>query len=127
MDIPAAIETLLLGMSSRSMDRALRPYRVALRRRLYGRTKPGTLLKHEVPIRSERWDVSEVGWYEVDTVAHCGGSSDGEFSNSVNLTDVASTWTETRAVLGKGKRHVVAALEEIRRSLPFKCAASIRI
>jgi hypothetical protein len=119
LPLSAQVEALLLGMSPRTMDRLLRPHRVALRRRRYGRTKPGTLLKHEVPIRSERWDVREAGWCEVDTVAHSGPSGEGEFISSVNVSDVASTWTETRAVLGKGKRHVVAALEEIRRDLPF--------
>jgi hypothetical protein len=111
--------TLLTQMSPRSMDRCLHPHRVTLKRRLYGRTKPGTLLKHQVPIRSERWDTSEVGWCETDTVAHCGESSHGEFACSVNVTDVASTWTETRAILGKGQRFTVEALEEIRCSLPF--------
>lgn len=117
--IDADTEALLLAMSPRTMDRLLRPFRINLRRRIYGRTKPGTLLKHQIPIRSERWDVDEAGWCEVDTVAHCGGSGQGEFISSVNATDVASTWTETRAVLGKGQRHVIAALEEIRRALPF--------
>ena len=117
--IDATTETLLRSMSARTIDRLLRPHRTHLRRRIYGRTKPGTLLKHQVPIRSERWDVSEVGWCEVDTVAHCGGSGEGEFVSSVNVTDVASTWTETRAVLGKGQRQVIAALEEIRLALPF--------
>ncbi|MGH7707442.1 MAG: integrase [Vulcanimicrobiaceae bacterium] len=119
LSLEAATESLLRAMSARTMDRYLRPHRSTLRRRMYGRTKPGTLLKHQVPIRSERWDVSEAGWCEVDTVAHCGGSGDGEFVSSVNATDVASTWTETRAVLGKGQRHVVAALEEIRLAMPF--------
>jgi hypothetical protein len=67
-------ERLLLGMSARSIDRALRPHRTVLRRRIYGRTKPGTLLKHQIPIRSERWDTTEAGWCETDTVVHCGES-----------------------------------------------------
>ena len=119
-NLSSEIETLLLGMSARTMDRLLRPHRVALRRRIYGRTKPGTLLKHNIPIRTERWNVNEAGWCETDTVVHCGESAEGEFANSVNLTDVASTWTETRAVLGKGKRHVVDALDAIRLALPFR-------
>ena len=118
LKIDESTASSLLGMSPRTMDRLLRPQRGTLRRRMYGRTKPGTLLKHNVPIRSERWDVHEAGWCEVDTVAHCGPSGEGEFVSSVNLTDVASTWTETRAVLGKGRRHVVAALEEIRTAMP---------
>jgi len=113
------VERLLLAMSARSMDRLLRRHRTELKRRIYGRTKPGTLLKHHVPVRTERWDTSEVGWCETDTVAHCGETGDGEFAFSVNLTDVASTWTETRAVLGKGQRFVVDALEEMRCTLPF--------
>jgi len=113
------VEALLRSMSPRTIDRLLKPHRVELKRRIYGRTKPGTMLKHHVPIRSERWNVQEVGWCETDTVAHCGVSGEGEFANSVNLTDIASTWTETRAVLGKGQRFVVAALDEIRRALPF--------
>ena len=111
---------VLLSMSVRSIDRALRPQRTALKRRRYGRTKPGTLLKHQIPMRLERWDVHEAGWCETDTVAHCGESGDGEFASSVNLTDVASTWTETRAVLGKGQRFVVAALDDMRSHLPFR-------
>jgi hypothetical protein len=119
LDVDDAIEQLLLSMSPRSIDRALRKHRQNLKRRLYGRTKPGTLLKHQIPIRSERWDVCEAGWCETDTVAHCGESGDGEFAFSVNMTDVASTWTETRAVLGKGQRFVVAALDDMRSCLPF--------
>lgn len=81
LSLNAATEALLMSMSARTMDRLLRPHRAGLRRRIYGRTKPGTLLKHNVPIRSERWDVSEAGWCEVDTVAHCGGSGDGDSSS----------------------------------------------
>ena len=70
-------------------------------------------------MRTERWDTTEVGWCETDTVAHCGDAGDGDFAFSVNMTDVASTWTETRAVFGKGQRFVVEALEEMRCTLPF--------
>lgn len=118
--LPEAVEAIVRSMSARSIDRALRPHKTALKRRLYGRTKPGTLLKHQIPVRTERWDTTEVGWCETDTVAHCGESVDGEFAFSVNLTDVASTWTETRAVLGKSQRFVVDALEEARCRLPFE-------
>ncbi len=119
LDLSPDVEHLLFGMSAHSVDRVLRPHRVAFKRRLYGRTKPGTLLKHQIPVRTERWDTTEPGWCETDTVAHCGDVGDGEFVFSVNLTDVASTWTETRAVLGKGQRFVVEALEEMRGTLPF--------
>ena len=119
LHVSPSTEAVLLSISARSIDRILRRHRVALRKRLYGTTKPGTLLKHQIPIRSERWDESEPGWCEVDTVSHCGESGEGQFVFSVNLTDIATGWTETRAILGKGQRHVVAALEDIRVSLPF--------
>lgn len=119
LQLSADVEQQLLGMSARSIDRALRPHRTALKRRAYGRTKPGTLLKHQIPVRTERWDTTEVGWCETDTVAHCGDSGDGEFAFSVNVTDVASTWTETRVVLGKSQRFVCDALEAMRQALPF--------
>lgn len=61
---------------------------------------------------NERWDTSEVGWCETDTVAHCGESGEGEFAFSVNLTDVASTWTETRAVLDLMRRDKPATGKE---------------
>ena len=119
LNLSDEVERLLLTMSARSMDRLLRGHRTELKRRIYGRTKPGTLLKHQIPVRTERWDTTETGWCETDTVAHCGEVGDGEFAFSVNVTDVASTWTETRVVLGKGQRFVVEALEEIRGTLPF--------
>lgn len=112
-------ERALLRISARTIDRLLRAKRGELRRRHYGRTKPGTLLKHQVPIRSERWDVHEAGWGEIDTVHHCGEATAGEYIFSLNFTDIASTWTVGRAVVGKGQSRMVTAMEEISRSLPF--------
>jgi transposase InsO family protein len=117
--IDAACEAALLGVSARTIDRLLHSRRGELRRRHYGRTKPGTLLKHQVPIRSERWDVNEPGWGEIDTVHHCGDSAFGEYIYSLNFTDIASTWTEGRAVVGKAQSRVVAAMGEIAEDLPF--------
>jgi hypothetical protein len=115
-----AIEAQLLSMSPRQMDRRLRPYRRTLTKRLYGRTKPGTLLKHHIPLRTDRWRVRRSGFTEIDLVAHCGNRSDGEFVHSLNLTDIHTTWVETRAVLGKARMQVRAALEDIRTQLPFR-------
>ena len=109
----------VLRMSARTIDRVLHAKRGEIRRRLYGTTKPGTLLKHQIPIRSERWDVGEPGWMEIDTVSHCGDAAYGEFIYSLNCTDIATTWTETRAVLGKGQIGITDAIEDIRRHLPF--------
>lgn len=109
----------LLSMSARTMDRILRPHRKDLKRRRYGRTKPGTLLKHQIEIKTDSWDVHEPGFVEIDCVAHCGNSGDGEFINSVNMTDIHTAWTETRAVIGKGQERVCNVIDEMRMALPF--------
>ena len=113
------IEQQLLRISARSIDYRLRPHKQRVRRRLYGHTKPGTLLKHHIPVKTDRWDVQLPGFTEIDLVSHAGGSESGEFCHSLNLTDIHSTWTETRAVLGKGQEGVREALEEMRQALPF--------
>ena len=111
--------TALERISPRSIDRLLQAKRSQLRRRIYSHTRPGALLK-QIPVRTERWDVSQPGWCELDLVAHCGPSGGGEFINSLNMTDIASSWTETRAICGKGQYRVIAAIDEIRHSLPFE-------
>lgn len=118
--IPDAVATKLGTMSPRQMDRALQPYKQALRKRQYGRTKPGTLLKHQIPLKTDRWDVQVPGFTEIDLVAHSGDRADGEFIHSLNLTDIHTTWVETRAVMGKSQHHVQAALESLRQQLPFR-------
>ncbi len=119
VEVTPEVEAELAAMSPRTMDRRLHSKRAAIRRRLYGRTKPGTLLKHQIPIRTERWDVEEPGWGEIDLVSHSGPAADGEFAYSMNFTDIHSTWVETRAVLGKGQARVLAAISSIEEALPF--------
>jgi hypothetical protein len=113
------VEHALLKISPRQMDRLLSEKRGRVRKRIYGHTKPGKLLKSQIPIRTDNWDVSVPGYLEIDLVSHCGPNASGEFIYSLNVTDIHTGWTETRAVLGKGERGVVAALEEIRLGLPF--------
>jgi len=119
-EISAPTERQLLRISPRQMDRRLRPLKTHLRRRLYGRTKPGTLLKHHIPIKTDHWDVSGPGFTEVDLVSHSGDCAEGEFAHSFNITDIHSAWTETRAVLGKGQTGIVHALEQMRQAMPFR-------
>lgn len=119
----AEIEAELLRMSARQMDRRLAEKKSKLKRRLYGRTKPGTLLKHHIPIKTDHWDVTEPGSCEVDLVSHSGPSASGEFLHSLNLTDIYTGWGETRSLMGKGEAGVVDALDDIRRNLPFKLKA----
>src|SRR5882724_1649367 len=92
-----AVEAQLLAISPRQIDRRLAPHRRLLTKRLYGRTKPGRLLKHHIPVKTDRWDVTTAG-----------------------LTDIHTTWVETAAVLGKSQAAVQAALEELRARLPFR-------
>jgi hypothetical protein len=115
-----ALEVQVRRISPRQIDRCLRADKRTLRRRQYGRTKPGTLLKHAIPLRTDRWDVQEPGFTEIDLVAHSGDRADGEFLHSLNVTDIHTTWVETRAVLGKSQDRVRAALDAIRRTLPFR-------
>jgi integrase-like protein len=114
------VEQQLRAISPRQMDRRLAPYRRELKKRLYGRTKPGTLLKHHIPLKTDRWDVHVPGFTEIDLVAHCGSLGDGEFVHSLNLTDIHTTWVETAAVLGRSQVAVQTALEALRQALPFR-------
>src|SRR6516225_5831050 len=75
----------LRTVSPSTIDRVLRARKRRMRRRLYGRTKPGTLLKHHIPVKTAHWDVTDPGFTEVDLVSHSGDSADGEFLQSLNL------------------------------------------
>src|SRR5205814_7490013 len=118
-DLSATVCQQLRRISARQIDRRLAPAKRQLRTRRYGRTKPGTLLKHHIPIKTDHWNVTRPGFTEIDLVSHSGDCADGEFAHSFNLTDIHTTWTETRAVLGKGQTGIVAGLEEMRQALPF--------
>ncbi|MGH9448336.1 MAG: integrase, partial [Terriglobia bacterium] len=117
--LTSELERQLLQISPRSIDYRLRPEKRKLRRRIYGRTKPGTLLKHHIPLKTDHWDVKVPGFTEIDLVSHSGNSASGEFCYSLNVTDIHTGWTETRAVLGKSQEAVRAALEAVREALPF--------
>jgi len=114
------VEDQMMAISPRTIDRALKGKKRELRRRLYGRTKPGTLLRHQIPIKCEHGEAKGPGHLEMDTVAHCGGSAGGLFAYSFNLTDIGSTWVETRAVLGKSEVNIVQAFSEMSEGLPFR-------
>jgi hypothetical protein len=119
-ELTPRLEQELLAISPRQIDRVLGPYKKQVRRRLYGRTKPGTLLKHQIPIKAERWETTQPGFGEIDLVSHSGDRADGEFIHSLTFTDIHSTWTENRAVMGKGQTFVCEALDDIRNKLPFE-------
>lgn len=118
--VTGPIEQQLLRISPRQIDRRLQGHKRQLRKRIYGRTKPGTLLKHQIPIRTTHWDVATPGYVEIDLVAHSGKSASGTYIFSLNLTDIFTGWVETRAVMGKGQQGVVTALTEMCATLPFE-------
>jgi IS30 family transposase len=84
------------------------------------RTKPGTLLKKQIPIRTfADWNEQQVGFLEIDLVAHDGGAALGDYAQPLDVTDVKSAWTVARAVPNKAQVWVFAALKQLRRDLPF--------
>jgi hypothetical protein len=92
----------LLGeVSAATLDRLLRQLKAGRQKGLGG-TKPGTLLRQQIPIQGEVWNESKIGFLEADSVAHCGGSLAGDFIWSLTYPDLASTWTEGRAIWNKG-------------------------
>ena len=117
--VSPATEAQVRAISPRQMDRLLAPDKRTIRRRLYGRPKPGTLLKHHIPVKTDHWDVTEPGVTEVDLVSHSGDRADGDFLQSLNVPDIHTTWVETCAVMGKSQVRVHEALEPLRQALPF--------
>ncbi len=113
------VRTSLLGMSSSTMDRLLGPTRARHKGRGRSATKPGTLLRHHIPVKTNQWDESRPGFVEADTVAHCGTSMAGSFAFSLDCVDIATGWTEQRAVWGKGETDVLLKVRDIEASLPF--------
>ena len=120
MALTVQVQTQLRTISPATIDRRLRGKRGQLKKRLYGRTKPGTLLKHHIPVKTDNWDVKTPGFTEIDLVSHSGNSASGEFLHSLNVTDIHTTWVESRAVMGKSQIGVLNAMQDIERALPFK-------
>jgi len=120
LTIAPALEAQLCQMSSSTMDRLLRPYRLRVKRRPFSTTRPGTLLKSSIPIRTfGELDRDHPGFLEADTVAHCGESAEGFYLTTLSMVDVATGWTECQGVWGKGQQRVGAAIHRVRGRLPF--------
>lgn len=109
----------LKKISASTIDRILKPARKKYKRVNISTTKPGTLLRKQIPIKTNQWDEFRPGFLEADTVAHCGGSMAGEYVNTVDFVDIATTWTEQRAVWGKGETQVLEQIKDVEQSLPF--------
>src|SRR5262249_54555574 len=118
--LSAQLEQQRLAMSARQMDRRLQSRKRQQKRKIYGRNKPGALLKHHIPIKTDSWDVKATGFTEVDLVSHSGDSADGEFAHTLNLTDIHTGWTESRALLGKSEMAVQETMGEIQRGMRLR-------
>jgi hypothetical protein len=111
---------LLTSMSAATIDRRLAADRKKMQLKGRSGTKPGSLLKSQIPIRTwADWDDARPGFVEIDLVGHEGGEPSGDFCHTLDVTDVATGWTEVRAVKNKAQRWVFAALLEITAAFPF--------
>ena len=120
--LTAAVRGKMLQISAAQADRLLAPRKAGSGAKGRCGTKPGGLLKTQIPIRTDNWDVTRPGWLEADTVAHCGTSLEGDFIWSVTYTDIFSGWTSLRAVFNKGAEGIVAATRDAEKALPFAVA-----
>jgi len=120
LKVSSAVRRKLCRISPATIDRLLAGEKKKLRLKGRSLTKPGTLLKHQIPIRTfSQWDEKRAGFLEIDTVGHEGGDPHGDFVLTLDATDVATGWTEMRAVRNKARRWALDALQLIRARLPF--------
>lgn len=109
----------LKKISPATIDRLFKPIRIKYTKRGRATTKPGTLLRRQIPIKTNQWDEKRPGYLEADTVAHCGDSIAGMFAWTLDCVDIATGWTEQRAVWGKGELGVLKQVKSITDYLPF--------
>lgn len=119
-ELSAEVREALLNISASSIDRVLKPARLEHQGRGRAMTKPGTLLCSKVPIKTGQWDESRPGFVEADTVAHCGTTVAGQFAWTLDCVDIATGWTEQRAVWAKEDKAIVEQMRSIEKALPFK-------
>lgn len=114
-----SVRAALGSISAATIDRLLVSVRCEYKTKGRSTTKPGTLLKQHILIKTNQWDETRPGFLEADTIAHCGTSLSGEFAYTVDGVDIATGWTEQRAVFGKGEIGVLEQLRDMEQSLPF--------
>ena len=120
LDVDDDTAALLAGMSAATIDRRLAGERKKHELKGRSRTKPGSLLKSQIPVRTwADWDDAVPGFVEIDLVAHDGGNAAGEHAWTLTVTDIATGWTENRSVRNKARKWVLAALDDIARVMPF--------
>jgi hypothetical protein len=120
LDLDADTRTLLLQISAATADRLLAPVRAATKPHGLTTTKPGTLLKAAIPVRTfAEWDDAQPGFMEVDLVAHCGPTTAGEYLNSLDMIDVTTRWVELAALRNRSQATVTAAIRDCQIRLPY--------
>src|SRR5690625_1506472 len=120
LDITDAQAELLMMMSAATIDRKLAPERAKMTIRGRSHTKPGSLLKSQIPIRTwAEWDDAVPGFVEIDLVSHDGSNAAGEFCFTLTVTDIATGWTVNRSVKNKAAKWVFEALEHVISVFPF--------
>lgn len=120
LHLEAQTKERLLALSPATADRLLHAERARAKPHGLGTTKPGTLLKSAIPIRTfAEWDEAVPGFTEIDLVVHCGPTTRGEYLHSLTVTDVATGWTECVALRNRGQQSVFQALVLARERLPF--------
>lgn len=117
--LPSEVIKALLKISPSTIDRLFKPVRTQYKGRGKSTTKPGTLLRKQIPIKTNQWDETRPGFMEADTVAHCGGSLSGMFAYTIDLVDIATGWNEQRATWGKGEYGVMEQIKDVEIALPF--------
>ena len=119
LTLPAETKRLILQMSSATIDRCLGPARFEHPHGL-STTKPGSLLKKAIPVRTYTpWDEDQPGFLEIDLVAHCGGSVEGQYINTLTCVDLSTGWIECLAVHHRSQQAVFEAIQTMRTYLPF--------
>jgi hypothetical protein len=118
--ISPEVEQQLLSIGARQLDNRLKAKKKLWKRRFYSTTRPGSLLKRMIPIRTSNWDIRTPGFLEIDLVAHCGNSLSGTFVYTLDATDIRTGWTERVAVLGKGQHGILEGVKGIKNILPFR-------
>ncbi|MBU4179908.1 MAG: ISNCY family transposase [Actinobacteria bacterium] len=120
LELSDEVREKLLSMSSSTADRLLRGDRKKLELKSRSRTRPGSLLKHQIPIRTfADWDDARPGFLEMDLVGHDGGNTSGDYCQSLNATDISTGWTEPRGIKNKAQVWTFEAIEDMREALPF--------
>jgi hypothetical protein len=107
------------AMSKGTLDRMMRKIREKNTIKGISTTRPGTLLKSEIPLRVGSWEETDPGFSEIDLVAHCGDNGAGPFISTLNTTDILTAWFEAEAVMGKAQERVLRGVQLIKGRMPF--------